>query len=146
MAFKNLDWNNKSYILEYDVDLSSLAEDSFVAFDSGEMVGWQDIHLGFERTSGDVVAYNTLFVNQLNDSKKLGTIGNNVHVSYTYECSGNTLNMSMSITDGTNRYLVEKAVNNFDTSANLCWDVYTVDGESVIYAKLDNFKFKSVIK
>ena len=146
MAFTGLDWANEIYSLEYDVDLSSLAEDSFVAFDSGETVGWQDIHLGFKRENGGVVAYNTLFVDQLNDSKKLGTIGNNVHVSYTYDCSGNTLNMSMFITDGTNGYSVEKTVDTFNTSANLCWDVYKAYGESEIYAKLDNFRFKSISK
>ena len=148
MAFKDLDWANKAYQIECELDLSDLEEGCFVAFDSGEMVGWQDMHLGFNKSSGEIVAYNTLFTNQLNDTKKLGNIGANVHVSYTYSLlnDSNTLNILMTITDGTNSYKVEKNVNNFSTTADLCWDVYTADGGSDIYAKLDNFVFMSIDK
>ena len=52
--------------------------------------------------------------------------------------------MKMVISDSAITYTVEKSVPNFNTAANLCWDVYTADGESAIYAKLDNFTFKKV--
>ena len=147
MAFKNLDWDNKTYVLEYDIDLSDLQEGAFVAFDSGEMASWQDIHLGFKKDSDGITAYKTLF-NPPDDSQKLGTIGNRVHATYTYSYSSdNGLSMKMVISDSANTYTVEKSVPDFNTAdpkANLCWDVYTADGESDIYAKLDNFTFKSL--
>ena len=44
LAMQNLTWDG-SYVLEYDVDVSQLAKDAFVAFDSGEQTAWQDLHL-----------------------------------------------------------------------------------------------------
>ena len=147
MNFADLDWANKAYVLEYDIDLSGLDEGAFVAFDSGETKSWQDLHLGFKKDANGITAYNTLFTNSLNDTKKLGSIGNKVHAVYTYSVNAsNALEMKLVISDGANTYTVAKTVNGFDTSASLCWDVYTTDGGNGIYAKLDNFVFKSIEK
>lgn len=146
VKFSNLDWENKKYVLEYDVDLSALNDGSFVAFDSGETATWQDNHLGFKKEGYSFVAYNTLFTASINDTTKIGVVGEKVHVTYTYSYSveDNSLTMKMEIVDGTNSYSREKTIASFNKEASLCWDVYTVDGESSIYAKLDNFVFGSI--
>ncbi len=146
VSFSNLDWENKRYVLEYDVDLSDLNDGCFVAFDSGETKTWQDNQLGFKKEGSSFVAYNTLFKTSINDTTKIGVVGEKVHVTYTYSYSveDNILTMKMEIVDGTNSYSIEKTVVSFNTEASLCWDVYTVDGESSIYAKLDNFVFGSI--
>lgn len=146
VSFSNLNWENKKYVLEYDVDLSALNNGSFVAFDSGETATWQDNHLAFKKEGSSFVAYNTLFKTSINDTTKIGVVGEKVHVTYTYSYSveDKKLTMKMEIVDGTNSYSREKTVNSFNTEASLCWDVYKVDGESTIYAKLDNFVFGSI--
>lgn len=154
MAFHNLDWDNKSYTLEYDVDLSNLANDCFVAFDAGEMTTWQDLHIGFKNVSGTIKVYNTIFTNQVSDSNCLGNLnGKNAHLVYRYSMTDNgqnvspryVINMNLEVSDGTNTYSVAKSTTNpaISTDTKLCWDVYTVDGESEIYATLDDFLFKA---
>ena len=147
LNFADLDWDNNTYLLEYDVDLSDLATGDFVAFDSGETATWNDLHLGFKRDVGEIKAYKTLFTTSLGATTELGVIGDNVHVVYKYSVNAaNALDMQMVISDGTNTYTAEKTVNNFNKSANICWDVYTADGTSATFAKLDNLVFSSISK
>ena len=147
LNFADLDWDNNTYLLEYDVDLSDLATGAFVAFDSGETATWNDLHLGFKRADGGIKAYKTLFTTSLDATTELGVIGDNVHVVYKYSVNAaNALDMQMVISDGTNTYTAEKTVNNFNKSANICWDVYTADGTSATFAKLDNLVFSSISK
>ena len=154
LSFSDIDWST-DYVLNYDVDLTDLADGSFIAFDSGETTSWQDLQVGFKKESGTVIVYNTLFANSINDSTRLGTLnGSKAHLVYKYEMIDNgevastryVINMTVAISDGTNTYNVGKSTTatNIDTSTKLCWDVYTVDGVSAIYATLDNFLFEKI--
>ena len=152
MDFGDLDWS-KDYILSYDVDLSSLADGAFVAFDSGEQTTWQDLQIGFKNDNGTIKVYNTLTAPNEN-TNLLGTLnGSKAHLVYTYKMvdkgENNTpryvINMNLEVSDSTNTYNVDKSTTDYSISPNtkLCWDVYTVTGESNIYTTLDNFLFEA---
>ena len=152
MNFGDLDWL-KDYILSYDVDLSSLANGSFVAFDSGEQTSWQDLQIGFKNDDGTIKVYKTLFTNLVSDSNCLGNLnGENAHLVYRYSMTDNgenvspryVINMNLEVSDGTNTYSVAKSTTKDTISPNtkLCWNVYTADGSSEPYATLDNFLFE----
>lgn len=142
LSFSDLDWEKNSYIMEYDVDLSKLDNGAFVAFNAGENGGtWTDLQLGFKRTTEGITAYNTLFKTQL-EAKKLGSIGDKVHVSYTYAPSGADLKMEMTISDDQKTYQVERTVTDFANSTKLCWCVYTAEDGADTYAAIDNMVFR----
>ena len=148
LAMQNLTWDG-TYVLEYDVDVSQLAEGAFVAFDSGEQTAWQDLHLGIKNENGKFIAYNTLFTNQLNDTNKLGEVNTKFHVKYTFAAmetgtgTGTGISMTMEVSDAAGHpYTVEKTSTFTEAvKPNLCWDVYTCDGDAGVYATLDNVKF-----
>ena len=144
LAMQNLTWDG-TYVLEYDVDVSQLAEGAFVAFDSGETTKWQDMHLGIKNENGKFIAYNTLFTNQLNDTNKLGEVNAKFHVKYTFAAieTGTGISMTMEVSDAAGHsYRVEKTSTFTEAvKPNLCWDVYTCDGGTGVYATLDNVKF-----
>ena len=141
LSFSDLNWTENTYALEYDVDLSMLANDAFVAFNAGEQEKWTDLQIGFKRTDAGITAYNTLFTARL-DATKLGTIGEKVHISYTFVPVGADLKMEMIVSDGQNTYTVERTVKNFAASTKLCWCVYTTDGDAETYAAIDNIVFR----
>ena len=141
LSFKDLDWQNNAYVLEYDVDLKMLATGAFIAFDAGETTTWKDLHVGFKRTESGIEVYKTLFANSLNATKLLGEIGEKIHITYTFTPKANNLMMLATITDGEHTYTVENMVTDFPSDTVLCWNVYTAVGDEDIYATLDNVVF-----
>lgn len=144
LAMQNLTWDG-TYVLEYDVDVSQLAKGAFVAFDSGEQTAWQDLHLGIKNENGKFIAYNTIFTNQLNDTNKLGEVNAKFHVKYTFAAMETEagISMTMEVSDAADHFYTVQKTSTFTEAVkpNLCWDVYTCDGSTGVYATLDNVKF-----
>ena len=140
LEFADLNWQESSYVLEYDVDLTELPSGAFVAFDTGEQTSWQDLQLGFKNDDGTFTAYNALSGSGAN---MLGTVNSKVHAAYTFAADGEKLMMELVVSDGVHSYTVKKNAT-IEAQTKLYWDVYTAEGGTNRYGALDNIVFRGL--
>lgn len=134
--YVGLDWDKNQYVLEYDVNVTSLAEGAVLAFDSGETTAWADLQLAVKKGDNKYVVYNDL----AGKNNELGEINSAFHIKYTYKMTDNGLSLNMTVSDGVHAYNKSRTSNV--KSPDLCWDVYATTGsEGNTYGYIDNFKF-----
>ena len=139
VAYKNLNLDNSKYVITVAIDLSQLKEGSFVAFDCGETLHWGDVHLGFGRENGKLVAYNSIFVKNIATATKVVLDSDVVIAEYTFDKVGDNLNMSLRLNGGSEDFATRISdVKGWNSEVNgICWDVYTynaVNGEANLAA------------
>ena len=137
IEYKDLDWENNYYVMEYDADVSALESGAVVGFDAGETTAWTDLQLSIKNDGGVYYAYNNLN----GKGTALGTINSAFHVKYTFTMKEDGLALEMTVSDGTVKYNAER--KSTATNPKLCWDVYTAQGGSsnAEYGFIDNFSF-----
>ena len=129
------DLSKQEYVIDYEIDITDLADGENVTVDTGETTAWGSTPIMLER--GSTKVYYGLSKNEYIGELE-GTV---VHVTHTYKYNRDgMLEITTTVSDGDASVSYTKAVAS-KAQTELYWDIYyaTVAGK----ATMDDFTVKS---
>ena len=136
----DVDVENKTYTIYYEVDLSKLpaGENNWISFDGGNNGWWADrfVYLFADKA----IIGKGITPTEANTDKSMTLNGTKVSVTYTFASEDGKWVTTASVNDGINSITsTHTPTQNAGTDYDYTWCIYNVMGEAVGNVAIDNF-------